>query len=92
MKVDGTPISPVGSIQTVNKIEQVRKKMSSSGNDLVTVSDKAQIYQNLIQKAKELPSVREEKVKNLAEQLANGDFQPDTQKIAEKLLNGLNKV
>jgi negative regulator of flagellin synthesis FlgM len=89
MKVDGTSISPVGSIQATNKIEQVRKKMLSSGNDQVTVSDKAQIYQDLMSKIKEMPSVREEKVKNLSEQLANGLYQPDIQKIAEKLFDGL---
>lgn len=92
MKVDGTPISPITSINTGNRIEQIKNRTLSQGNDLVTVSDKAQIYQTLMQKVKEIPSVREEKVKNLSEQLANGQFQPDTQKIAEKLLNGFEKV
>jgi len=92
MKIDGTPVSPIGNVQPLNKIKQVRNKMVNSGNDQVTVSDKAQIYHTLMQKAKEIPSVREEKVKSLSEQLANGQFQPDTQKIAEKLLNGFEKV
>ncbi|MHB8125592.1 MAG: flagellar biosynthesis anti-sigma factor FlgM [Desulfitobacteriaceae bacterium] len=89
MKINGT--SPVGSIQVTNRIEQIRKKTLSSGNDQVTVSDKAQVYQNLLLRAKELPSIREEKVQEFSAQLADGKFQPDVQKIAEKLLEGFNK-
>ena len=89
MKIDGTSLSPVGSIQATNKIEQISKKTLSSGKDQVSVSDKAQVYQNLLLKAKEMPSIREEKVQEFSAQLAEGKYQPDTQKIAEKLLNGL---
>jgi negative regulator of flagellin synthesis FlgM len=89
MKIDGTPISPITSINTRNRIEQIKTRTLNQENDLVTVSDKAQIYQTLMQKVKEIPSVGEEKVNNLSEQLANGQFQPDNRKIAEKLFDGL---
>ncbi|HWQ89291.1 MAG TPA: flagellar biosynthesis anti-sigma factor FlgM [Desulfitobacteriaceae bacterium] len=87
MKVDGTSIFPVGSVQATGKTEQIKSKPINSGNDQVTVSDKVQGYQNLVQKAKEIPSVSEEKVKEITGLLAEGLYKPDTRKIAETLLN-----
>jgi len=86
MKIDGTSISPVGSVQATNRLNQTQKKTSVSGADNVAVSDKAQVYQALLQKVKELPSVREERVRTLTEQIESGEFKVDGQKIAEKLL------
>lgn len=85
MKIDGTSMSPVGSIQAVNRLKQVEKKTVVSGADKIAVSDKAQVYQTLLQKAKEIPSVREERVQALAEQIERGEFKIDGQKIANKL-------
>lgn len=87
MKVDGSSLSPIGSVQAVNRLGQVEKKkaVSNPEADKVAVSDKAQVYQTLLQKAKKLPSVREERVKALAEQINRGEFQVDARKIADKL-------
>ena len=87
MKIDGTPVSPVGSVQTTNRLNQTQKKPSVSEADKVAVSDKAQVFQALLQKAKELPSVREERVRTLSEQIERGEFKVDGQKIAEKLFS-----
>ncbi|MGI6120228.1 MAG: flagellar biosynthesis anti-sigma factor FlgM, partial [Desulfosporosinus sp.] len=65
----------------------VEKKISASETDNVAVSDKAQEYQTLLQKIKEIPSVREERVRSLAEQIERGEFKIDVQKIAEKLFS-----
>ncbi|HBW36488.1 flagellar biosynthesis anti-sigma factor FlgM [Desulfosporosinus sp. BICA1-9] len=86
MKIDGTSMSPIGSVQAVNRVSQVQKKTLGS-EDKVAVSDKAQVFQALLQKAKELPSVREDRVKALTEQIERGEFQIDGQKIAEKLFS-----
>ena len=86
MKIDGTSLSPVGSIQVTNRLKPIEKKTAVSGADKIAVSDKAQVYQALLQKAKEIPSVREEKVKALAEQIERGEFQVDGLRIADKLL------
>lgn len=85
MKIDGTSMSPVGSIQAVNRLKQVEKKAVIPEADKIAVSDKAQVYQTLLQKAKEIPSVREERVQALAEQIERGEFKIDGQKIANKL-------
>ncbi|HBV86034.1 MAG TPA: flagellar biosynthesis anti-sigma factor FlgM [Desulfosporosinus sp.] len=87
MKIDGTSMSPVGSVQATNRINQVHKKTLVSEADKVAVSDKAQVFQALLQKAKEIPSVREERVRTLAEKIDRGEFQVDAQKIAEKLFD-----
>lgn len=87
MKIDGSSLSPVGSVQAVNRLGQVEKKksVSNSESDKVAVSDKAQVFQNLLQKAKELPAVREERVNTLTEQINRGEFQVNPEKIADKL-------
>ncbi|HZK54266.1 MAG TPA: flagellar biosynthesis anti-sigma factor FlgM [Desulfosporosinus sp.] len=86
MKIDGTSMSPIGSVQASNRLNQTQPKTQISGTDKVAVSDKAQIYQALLQKVKEIPSVREERVQTLSEQIERGDYKVDSQKIAEKLL------
>jgi flagellar biosynthesis anti-sigma factor FlgM len=87
MKIDRSSLSPIGGVQAVNRLGQVEKKKSvlTTESDKVAVSDKAQVYQTLLQKAKELPSVREDRVSTLAEQIERGEFQVDAQKIADKL-------
>lgn len=85
MKIDRTSMSSVGSIQGVNRLKQVEKKTINSGADKIAVSDKAQVFQSLLQKAKEIPSVREEQVRALSEQIEQGEFKIDAPKIANKL-------
>jgi negative regulator of flagellin synthesis FlgM len=87
MKIDGTSMSPIGSVQASNRLNQVEKKTPVSEADKVAVSDKAQVYQALLQKVKEIPSVCEERVRTLTEQIELGEFKVDTQKIAEKLFD-----
>ena len=91
MKVDGTSMSPIGSIQAANRIKQVEKKTVVSETDRIAVSDKAQVFQSLLQKAKEIPSVREERVQALTEQIEQGEFKVNGQKIADKLLEAYQK-
>ncbi|SPF40556.1 Flagellar biosynthesis anti-sigma factor FlgM [Candidatus Desulfosporosinus infrequens] len=85
MKIDGAFISPVGSTQAANRVNQTQTKSPVSKADQLAVSDKAQVYQALLQKVKEIPSVREDKVKTLTDQIASGKFVVDGQKIAEKI-------
>ena len=88
MKIDGSAISPVGSVQAANRLNQTQKKTPLAEADKVAVSDKAQVYQGLLQNVKEIPSVREDRVRTLTEQIERGEFQVDGQKIAEKLDSG----
>lgn len=87
MKIDGKAIAPIVSIQATHRVSQSQKKAPLSDIDKVAVSDKAQAYQALLQKAKELPSIREERVRALSEKIERGEFKVDAQKIAEKLVS-----
>ena len=87
MKIDGKPMSPIGNVQATNRLSQVDKKTSVSEADKVAVSDKAQVFQALLKKVKELPAVREERVLALTEQIERGEYKIDGQKIAEKLIS-----
>ena len=87
MKIDGTSMSPIGSVQATNRLSQTQKKTSVSEADKVAVSDKAQVYQALLQKVKDIPSVREERVRTLTDQIERGEFKVDATKIAEKLFS-----
>lgn len=79
-----------------NGVDTVRQRSGGNGDDphkvaqgkdQATVSGKAQIFQTLVNKAKDLSDiVDEEKVKALSQAINNGDYQVDSAKIARKLL------
>ena len=85
MKIDGIP--PVGGVHPVSKTSPVSRNNKNSEQDKVAVSDNAQVYQKLIQKVKELPDVRQDKVQAITEQIARGDFSLDSDSIAESMLS-----
>ncbi|AET70318.1 flagellar biosynthesis anti-sigma factor FlgM [Desulfosporosinus orientis DSM 765] len=91
MKIDGTSMGLVGNIQAINRLKQVEKKTIVSGADKIAVSDKAQVYQTLLQKTKEIPSVRAERIQALSDQIEGGEFKIDAGKIADKLLEVCQK-
>lgn len=88
MKIDGTSLPPVGGIQAKNRVVSIDKKAALQGTDGVKVSDKAQFYQVLMQKVKEVPEVREERVQEVSQQIKNGEFKIDAGAIARSLLFG----
>ncbi|WP_425806921.1 flagellar biosynthesis anti-sigma factor FlgM [Desulfitobacterium sp. Sab5] len=88
MKIDGTSLTPVGSIQATNRVSSVDKKVAEKATDGVNVSDKAQFYQILLKKVKEVPDVREDRVREVAEKINNGQFKVDANAIARSLLFG----
>jgi len=85
--VDGTSISPVGSIQATTKVAQVNNNNKSGEQDKLAVSENAQVLQNIMQKVKELPDIREEKVKEISDQIARGEFKLDAASIAASMLS-----
>ena len=88
MKVDGTSPSSIINVKTNNRVGISKTKMPNLGTDQVAVSNKAQSFQTLLLKAKELPALREEKVRDLSDQLANGQFKVDTRGLAKRLVDG----
>lgn len=90
MKIDGTSISPVGAVQAANRVSQVEKKptaLRQNEKDGLAVSDKAQVYKVLLQKVKEVPEIREDRVAEIKDQIANGQFEVDPKAIAGKIIS-----
>jgi len=86
VKIEGTSISPIGSVQATTKVSQVNKNDGGSKQDKLAVSENAQVFQKLLQKLKELPDIREGKVKIIAEQISNGEFKLDADSLATSML------
>lgn len=59
---------------------------TSSTSDRVTLSDGARLVSVASRTAQEAPETRAEKVASLKAQVDAGTYQPDSKKIAEKLL------
>lgn len=88
MKIDGTSLSSLGSIQATNRVVSIDKKATEQGTDGVKVSDKAQFYQILLQKVKDVPEIREDRVQEVTKQIKNGEFKVDANAIARSMLFG----
>lgn len=88
MKIDGTSIAALGSIQAANRVAAVTPQAAAPGRepDGIKVSVKGQLYQSLLQKVQELPEVREERIREITEQIRRGEFKIDAPLIAGKLL------
>jgi negative regulator of flagellin synthesis FlgM len=88
MKIDATSLSAVGSIQATNRVVSLNKKAAYLGNDKdgVNVSDKAQLFQSLLQKAKEIPEIREERIREVTDRINKGEFEINAQAIAAAIL------
>lgn len=86
MKIDPASLSIINGIQATNRANQAEKKKNSSEGDKLAVSDKGQTFQTLLQKAKEAPAIREDKVRTLSEQIESGEFRVNGQRIAANIL------
>ena len=86
MKIDGISTKPINSIQEINRIKPVDKNRAQAGEDAVVVSEKGFFFQTLLNKAKGLPNIRNERVNALTEQIEDGSFKIDAAKIARSIL------
>ncbi|HHT62977.1 MAG: flagellar biosynthesis anti-sigma factor FlgM [Bacillota bacterium] len=88
MKIERTSILPLGKIQPSQKVGKIEKnKNIPSNQDEVKVSTDGQVFQRLLEKAQALPDIREDKVKMFQEQISRGEFNLDSESIAESLLS-----
>ena len=86
MKIDITTLSAISKIQGAKRAANISKPSPEQNADGIKVSDKGQLFQSLLQKAKEIPEIREERVQEVKNQIQNGQFNIDAQLIALKLL------
>ena len=78
----------VKQVQDKDKVdatsEQPEKQQAKA--DTVVLSDTAKTVQEAQTQLKSIPDVREDKVAELKEQIENGTYEPDAEKIAGKMI------
>lgn len=84
------------NINRINKISQIYenhqiKKVGLNGNksekDKLDLSNKAIEYQSAFVKIKELPKIRENKVKKIEDKIKTGSYKIDSKGIVKKMIN-----
>ncbi len=97
MQVRCTPVIISGKqIQSIMKVytdqNKVTKSQPPSGaaptgkKDEVILSTQAQEFGQIYQAIKAMPDVREDKVRELSEKIAQGNYSVDAKEVAEKML------
>ena len=73
--------------KTVKTVKSENKTTNVSKQDEVVLSSQAQSFSKVLQKAKNMSDVRDDKVKNLSAQVDSGTYSVDSRSIAEKMLS-----
>ncbi|SDN33601.1 anti-sigma-28 factor, FlgM family [Desulfonauticus submarinus] len=66
--------------------KETLQKLKSQKNDTISISPKAKLFATILKEAKNAPEVRIAKIEKLKEQIHTGQYHPDPQKIAQKIL------
>lgn len=92
MKISKVDDAAIQALQQYQKIEKVQAESNQNigGNaapeEKVNLSTKARDIQQLRDAINQLPDVREDKVRELKEQVEKGAYDANGQKIAEKMV------
>ncbi len=93
MIISGKQIQSIMKVYTdQNKVAQNAKAADvspASKKDEVILSTQAQEFGQIYQAIKALPDVREDKVRELSEKIAQGNYSVDAKEVAEKMLGRL---
>ena len=78
----------VNQVHEKNKVDAANNKpdKAAAKTDTVVISDAAKRIQEIRNQLDEIPDVREEKVAQLKNQIENGTYQINADKIAEKII------
>ncbi|MDF2571195.1 MAG: flagellar biosynthesis anti-sigma factor FlgM [Sporomusa sp.] len=86
----------IKNIQNIAKIYGEQSKVSKSSKnqggsssqrpDEVILSSEAQELSQILRKVKDLPEVREDKVKDLSERIAKGEYKVDSRELADRII------
>lgn len=69
-----------------NKVNANKNKMEK---DNINLSERAKDYQFAMEKIKDLPDIRIDKVKDLKEKIQSGKYNVDGKKIVEKIFENI---
>jgi negative regulator of flagellin synthesis FlgM len=73
--------------KNVNKVDKTSAVVSKK--DVVSISNQAKDFQTVMRALKEVPEVREEKVRELSEKYEAGNYDVSGKDIAEKMLKSV---
>jgi flagellar biosynthesis anti-sigma factor FlgM len=78
----------VNQVHDKNKVDPSNNKLDKTPakTDTVVISDAAKRIQEIRNQLDQIPDVREEKVAQLKNQIENGTYQINADKIAEKII------
>jgi len=78
----------VNQVQEKDKVEPTSEQPEKQQvkADTVELSDMGKRVQEAHKQLETIPDIREDKVAQLKEQVDNGTYQPDAEKVAEKML------
>ncbi len=71
------------------KINKVDKNTKEKRKDRLEVSDKAKDFQVAMDKIKDLPDIRKEKVERLKKEVQAGTYNVEGRRIAEKMMESI---
>lgn len=90
-------IANIGNIQSMmnvykNQGLKTNESKSASRMDEVQISSEALDFQTVLNAAKNIPDIRQDKVNELKQQIDSGTYRVDAHKIAEKMLNSARRI
>ena len=77
------------NIEKINPNKKVKLK-DTDNKDKLGLSEKALDYKIALDKFKELPEIRQDKVEKLKREISTGIYQADGRKIAKKIIENAN--
>jgi len=84
---------PDGQLSRISQIRstppeaaETKRRPAAPRSDEVTLSQTAQDFQKVRELLREIPDVRQEKVRQIKAELESGEHQVDSEKIAERML------
>lgn len=91
MEITGIIANTLKGYDKVEKTESSPRKdkgsrSSSSGRDSVKISGEAKLFGKAMETARNTPDVRQEKVNRLKAQVESGEYEPNLQRTAAKIV------
>ncbi|SMB82838.1 anti-sigma-28 factor, FlgM family [Desulfonispora thiosulfatigenes DSM 11270] len=89
MKITGNIPKNIGNIYQKQQKAAPTKKTAETDvkKDSLELSNEAKKISELVQKTKDFPEIREEKIKEIKEQIKNNTYQVSPEQLAAKMLS-----
>ncbi|MDK2799521.1 MAG: negative regulator of flagellin synthesis FlgM [Clostridiales bacterium] len=88
MRIPGDFSKIIGVYNKNKNVAKINKNQGIEGKkDTITLSNQAKDYQVALKALRQVPDIREEKVRELAQRYADGTYNVSGKDVAEKLVN-----